>query len=85
MQKKKEEKFKVGDRVVVLETAFYFREDFHDETTARIGNTYEVKEGAWKDSNGDFWYPLKGTYNKCRESELELESIYNSPLYKALL
>lgn len=84
MQKKKEKKFKVGDRVVVLETAFYFRGVSPDMTGAKIGNTYEVNDGALKDSDGDFWYPLKGTYNNCLESELELESIYNSPLYKAL-
>lgn len=77
---KKEKKFQIGDKVVVIR---------------QIEGSITLKKGNWK--IGDtfvivnmFSYQGNNLYSSaekdcaCYEDELELEQIYNSPLYRAL-
>lgn len=76
-------KFKVGDKVVRISTESTYRltnKDFDE-------GDFFVVETIRDFGSGDLWvYPDYGETGKLgvRESELELESVYNSKLYKAL-
>lgn len=76
-------KFKQGDRVVILPSAHYFDEEISHARQAVIGGSY-ILGISFEDDHGKRWYKLEGTHNNCCEKDLELESVVNSPLYKAL-
>lgn len=70
-------KFKVGDRVVVARLTPKSTKDKEDE----LGQSFVVAEvdGRW-----GYPYFLAGADWLYQDAELELESVYNSPLYQAL-
>lgn len=72
-------KFKKGDRVVVRFVESY--EDVLYDHEIIVGNSYNILRDPFL--SGEYWYGL--TFNRNMPEEcLELESVYNSPLYKAL-
>jgi hypothetical protein len=75
-------KFKIGDRVVVVSDCAFTAK----ENGISYGDVFEVSvhlgphDGSW---NFDLYAPTKWEV-AYSDDELVLESIYNSPLYKAL-
>jgi hypothetical protein len=72
-------KFKAGDRVVIVRDTLRIRTKHKDDQRMCIGYVDTVK-----DPNPFYkkWIVLESV--NAPEEDLELECIYNSPLYKAL-
>ncbi len=73
-------KFKVGDEVVLVEF-----EGIAEDFSLQIGDVGVVIQE--NDNSRDYQSKVKflNAITVCKDKELELLSVYNSPLYKALL
>lgn len=68
-------KFKIGDEVVVLETASYYISTYVGKELQVTGSFVVCKE---------VWCEFNSILRNVKENDLELTAVYNSPLYQAL-
>jgi hypothetical protein len=71
-------KYEVGDRVVVVPSP---NRPYESERHYTVRTIYEVRHSPGRDT---YYRLIEGGFYSESENALVLESIYNSPLYRAL-